>query len=191
MQLKLYRVVILALEFYLLQWLFNHLIEVYVMSYTQMHLRKFGNEVYAIQIEEMRVTCLYVCLEPSHSDIIHLTRYSKFQSVGSLTLHFPDNFGGDTSRIHYIGLKGEATQVSWTWFTWTMVFILFIHFLGQESCVLLKMIHVISIYSWKGMSLQQLSMSSCQILLITSECFCFSISLFCFYFWGRDVIFLP
>ncbi|GAA0143962.1 oxidoreductase [Lithospermum erythrorhizon] len=39
------------------------------------------------------------------------TRYSKFQSVGSITLHFPDNFGGDTTQIHYIGLKGEATQL--------------------------------------------------------------------------------
>ncbi|KAK9699778.1 hypothetical protein RND81_08G195700 [Saponaria officinalis] len=39
------------------------------------------------------------------------TRYSKFQGVGNLTLHFPDNFGADTSQIHYIGLKGEATQL--------------------------------------------------------------------------------
>ncbi|KAH9602376.1 hypothetical protein KSS87_011414 [Heliosperma pusillum] len=39
------------------------------------------------------------------------TRYSKFQGVGNLTLHFPDNFGADTSKIHYIGLKGEATQL--------------------------------------------------------------------------------
>lgn len=40
-----------------------------------------------------------------------LIRYSKFQSVGNITLHFPDNFGADTTKIHYIGLKGEATQV--------------------------------------------------------------------------------
>lgn len=39
------------------------------------------------------------------------TRYSKFQSVGNLILHFPDNFGGDTSQIIYIGLKGEATKL--------------------------------------------------------------------------------
>ncbi|CAL9115172.1 unnamed protein product [Musa textilis] len=39
------------------------------------------------------------------------TRYSRFQSVGNLTLHFPDNFGGDTTQIYYIGLKGEATQL--------------------------------------------------------------------------------
>ncbi|MQL00583.1 hypothetical protein EI005_25595, partial [Escherichia coli] len=39
------------------------------------------------------------------------TRYSKFQSVANITLHFPENFGGDTTKIHYIGFKGEATQL--------------------------------------------------------------------------------
>ena len=50
----------------------------------------------------------------SHSDImfIYTLRYSKFQSVASITLHFPENFGGDATQIHYIGFKGEATQVS-------------------------------------------------------------------------------
>ncbi|KAF9615262.1 hypothetical protein IFM89_022589 [Coptis chinensis] len=37
-------------------------------------------------------------------------RYSEFPGVGNLTLHFPDNFGADTTQILYIGLKGEATQ---------------------------------------------------------------------------------
>ncbi|KAF5748303.1 Thioredoxin family protein [Tripterygium wilfordii] len=39
------------------------------------------------------------------------TRYSKFQSVGNITLHIPENFGGDTTQIEYIGFKGEATQL--------------------------------------------------------------------------------
>ncbi|XP_073026017.1 uncharacterized protein [Primulina eburnea] len=39
------------------------------------------------------------------------TRYSRFQSVGNITLHFSDNFGGHTTQIRYIGLKGEATQL--------------------------------------------------------------------------------
>lgn len=43
--------------------------------------------------------------------LVNLSRYAKFQSVASITLHFPENFGGDTTQIHYIGLKGEATQV--------------------------------------------------------------------------------
>ncbi|KAK8597544.1 hypothetical protein V6N13_094947 [Hibiscus sabdariffa] len=33
------------------------------------------------------------------------------QSVANITLHFPDSFGGDTTQIHYIGFKGEATQL--------------------------------------------------------------------------------
>lgn len=31
--------------------------------------------------------------------------------MANITLHFPDNFGGDATQIYYIGLKGEATQV--------------------------------------------------------------------------------
>lgn len=34
--------------------------------------------------------------------------------MANITLHFPDNFGGDTSKIQYIGFKGEATQVHLT-----------------------------------------------------------------------------
>ncbi|XP_020080239.1 PITH domain-containing protein 1-like isoform X2 [Ananas comosus] len=39
------------------------------------------------------------------------TRFSRFQSVANLTLHFPENFGGNTTQIYYIGLRGEATQL--------------------------------------------------------------------------------
>ncbi|KAH1030823.1 hypothetical protein J1N35_042997 [Gossypium stocksii] len=39
------------------------------------------------------------------------TRYLKFQSVANITLHFPESFGGDTTQIHYIGFKGEATHL--------------------------------------------------------------------------------
>ncbi|KAK8970870.1 hypothetical protein KSP40_PGU003477 [Platanthera guangdongensis] len=39
------------------------------------------------------------------------TRYARFQSVASLTLHFPVNFGAETTKIFYIGLRGEATQL--------------------------------------------------------------------------------
>lgn len=58
--------------------------------------------------------CLYSgCLFwLSHAVCKYLFRYSRFQSVGNITLHFPDNFGGDATQIHYIGLKGEATQVT-------------------------------------------------------------------------------
>ncbi|KAF4352842.1 hypothetical protein G4B88_024769 [Cannabis sativa] len=49
--------------------------------------------------------------ENSQGVLEYQTRYSKFQSVGNITLHFPENFGGDASQIHYIGFKGEATQL--------------------------------------------------------------------------------
>ncbi|KAH7424715.1 hypothetical protein KP509_11G020900 [Ceratopteris richardii] len=39
------------------------------------------------------------------------TRYARFQSVATLILHFPENFGADGTWISFIGLKGEATQL--------------------------------------------------------------------------------
>ena len=39
------------------------------------------------------------------------TRYTKFQGVSSLTIHFPRNFrDSGTLSLHFIGLKGESTQ---------------------------------------------------------------------------------
>lgn len=55
--------------------------------------------------------CILVFILSNFSFLYNLIRYSRFQSVANLTLHFPDNFGGNTSQIHYIGLKGEATQL--------------------------------------------------------------------------------
>lgn len=37
-------------------------------------------------------------------------RAVKFSSVHHLSLHFPSNFGGDTTRVYYIGLHGEFTE---------------------------------------------------------------------------------
>eukprot|EP00270_Netrium_digitus_P010385 TRINITY_DN3218_c0_g1_i2.p1 TRINITY_DN3218_c0_g1~~TRINITY_DN3218_c0_g1_i2.p1 ORF type:complete len:205 (+),score=33.20 TRINITY_DN3218_c0_g1_i2:163-777(+) len=42
----------------------------------------------------------------------YLTRFSKFQGVGSLTLHFPLSFAREEIRIHYIGIRGEATNIN-------------------------------------------------------------------------------
>ncbi|MCO5551473.1 hypothetical protein L7F22_004977 [Adiantum nelumboides] len=39
------------------------------------------------------------------------TRYAKFQSVASLILHFPENFGAERTGISFIGVQGEATQL--------------------------------------------------------------------------------
>ncbi|KAF9379437.1 PITH domain-containing protein 1 [Podila verticillata] len=38
------------------------------------------------------------------------TRVAKFTSIRSLTLFFSDNFGGDTTKINFIGLKGEFSE---------------------------------------------------------------------------------
>ena len=48
-------------------------------------------------------------------EITNLLRYFfqvvTFSSVHHLTLHFPTNFGADNTKIYYIGLAGEFTQV--------------------------------------------------------------------------------
>jgi hypothetical protein len=37
----------------------------------------------------------------------YFTKITKFSQVRSLTLYFPDSYGADTTRIDYIGFKGE------------------------------------------------------------------------------------
>jgi hypothetical protein len=38
-------------------------------------------------------------------------RVPKFSGVHCIDLHIPINFGADFTRIHFIGLKGEFTEV--------------------------------------------------------------------------------
>eukprot|EP00271_Cylindrocystis_brebissonii_P005770 TRINITY_DN1802_c0_g1_i1.p2 TRINITY_DN1802_c0_g1~~TRINITY_DN1802_c0_g1_i1.p2 ORF type:complete len:111 (-),score=25.31 TRINITY_DN1802_c0_g1_i1:790-1122(-) len=50
--------------------------------------------------------------EDVRGELEYPTRYARFQGVSTLTLHFPTTVGGgDTSRIHFIGLKGEGGMV--------------------------------------------------------------------------------
>lgn len=37
-------------------------------------------------------------------------RVVTFSSVHHLTLHIPTNYGGDNTRVYYIGLRGEFSQ---------------------------------------------------------------------------------
>ncbi|KAJ3654058.1 hypothetical protein Zmor_013272 [Zophobas morio] len=40
----------------------------------------------------------------------YATKIVTFNSVHHLTLHFPSNFGAETTRIYYIGLRGEYSE---------------------------------------------------------------------------------
>ena len=40
------------------------------------------------------------------------TKLTHFRAVRTLTLFFPSSFGGDVTRIYYIGLKGEYTPLT-------------------------------------------------------------------------------
>lgn len=49
--------------------------------------------------------------ENTQGELEYQTKYSRFQGVANLTLHFPENLGAETTQIYYIGLRGEATQI--------------------------------------------------------------------------------
>ncbi|KAG0042431.1 hypothetical protein BGZ83_000463 [Gryganskiella cystojenkinii] len=50
-------------------------------------------------------------VEDTHGQVAeYSTRVAKFSSIRSLTLFFGENFGGDTTRISFIGLKGEFSE---------------------------------------------------------------------------------
>uniref|UniRef100_A0A663NBM8 PITH domain containing 1 n=4 Tax=Strigidae TaxID=30459 RepID=A0A663NBM8_ATHCN len=38
------------------------------------------------------------------------TKIARFSNVYHLSIHFPKNFGAETTKIFYIGLKGEWTE---------------------------------------------------------------------------------
>lgn len=38
------------------------------------------------------------------------TKVVKFSSVHHLTIHFPRNFGNETTKVYYIGLRGEYSE---------------------------------------------------------------------------------
>ncbi|XP_072025536.1 PITH domain-containing protein 1-like [Amphiura filiformis] len=40
----------------------------------------------------------------------YCTKIAKFSSVHHLSIHFPRNFGADTTKVYYIGLRGEFSE---------------------------------------------------------------------------------
>lgn len=46
-----------------------------------------------------------------HFPSVFPSRIARFSSVYHLSIHFPKNFGAETTKIFYIGLKGEWTEV--------------------------------------------------------------------------------
>lgn len=51
-------------------------------------------------------------VEGTNEVVEYGTKITKFSSVRSITLFFPENFGADTSIVRFIGFKGEWTEVS-------------------------------------------------------------------------------
>lgn len=43
------------------------------------------------------------------------SRISRFSNVYHLSIHISKNFGADTTKVFYIGLRGEWTEVRWGW----------------------------------------------------------------------------
>ena len=43
-------------------------------------------------------------------EVEYPTQFSRFQNVSRLSLFIENNYGGDNSRIYYIGLSGVSTN---------------------------------------------------------------------------------
>ena len=49
------------------------------------------------------------------SPLFSSSRISRFTNVYHLSIHISKNFGADTTKVFYIGLRGEWTEVRWGW----------------------------------------------------------------------------
>lgn len=70
---------------------------------------------YSTRLEESYSLCLFFWSSKSaflwRLTLFFFCRVAKFTSIRSLTLFFSHNFGGDTTKISFIGLKGEFSEV--------------------------------------------------------------------------------
>ncbi|XP_052277272.1 PITH domain-containing protein GA19395-like isoform X2 [Dreissena polymorpha] len=50
-------------------------------------------------------------LRPDPSGVLeYSTKVTRFNQCESISLHFPTNFGAETSKVYYIGLKGDFSE---------------------------------------------------------------------------------
>lgn len=50
-------------------------------------------------------------LQPDHKGVLeYLPKVARFSNIEHLSIHFPTNFGEDSTKIYYIGLKGDFMQ---------------------------------------------------------------------------------
>ena len=48
-------------------------------------------------------------VDSSSPSLLLVSRYTKFQSIATITMFFPESFNGDYTQLHFIGFKGEHT----------------------------------------------------------------------------------
>ena len=50
-------------------------------------------------------------MQPDHKgQLEYFTKIARFSNTEHLSIHFPSNFGEDTTKIYYIGLKGDFME---------------------------------------------------------------------------------
>lgn len=50
-------------------------------------------------------------LQPDYTGLMeYATKTARFNQCDCISLHFPSSFGADTTKIYYIGLKGDYTE---------------------------------------------------------------------------------
>lgn len=64
------------------------------------------------QVDSLEATQEWALTEDHDGSKRYETLISKWNGVRSLTLYIPRNFGADTTKIYYIGLRGDVTKVS-------------------------------------------------------------------------------
>eukprot|EP01134_Creolimax_fragrantissima_P002131 CFRG2131T1 len=77
-------------------------------------LKVFGNrdDIDFDNVEELQPLQEIQMHKDPRGEIEYPTRASKFQNLHSLTLFFSTNYGGQTTKLYYIGFAGEHKQVS-------------------------------------------------------------------------------